>query len=472
MRERVTAGPGGKVRQVTVEETPEFQRTVADARARLEGAGVKYVFGSWADVHGRSKGKAVPIGSFDRMVRGSELYTVGALDGMGPLGPNEDECAALPDLASLTVCPWDGKYAWMASDLWWHGEHYPYDSRWILKQVVEQAANMGFTFDLGFEPEVYILREDSEGNLHPFHPNDKGECWGYDVESTLDGMAFLDVMVEHLNELGWGLFSFDHEGGNSQYEFDFGYADALTTADRFVFMRLMLKEVAKQFGAFATFMPKPKSDDFGSAAHYNMSLANPETGRNLFDDHDDPRGMGYSELAYHFAGGLLKHAGAITAVTCPTVNSYKRLIGQGYMPMITWAPVYVLYGDNNRSCMLRFPGNRRCIENRAADIAGNIYLGAAMALAAGLEGIKEEIDPGDPTPDDLYKLSRDDLAERGIEVLPRTLLEAVRGFEVDPLSDQVFGPLKKVYVELKYQEWEEYHNVVSDWERKKYLHFF
>lgn len=460
------------VRQVEVEETQEFQQSVADAKARLEAAGVKYVFGSYVDVHGRSKAKAVPVKSFDRMVRGSELYTVGALEGMGPLGPNEDECAALPDLGSLTVCPWDRRFAWMASDLWWHGEHYPYDSRWILKQVLQQAADMGFTFNLGFEPEVYILREDEQGNIHPFNPNDKDECWGYDVESTLDAMTFLDVMVGYLDELGWDIFSFDHEGGNSQYEFDFGYADALVTADRYIFMRLMLKEVAKQFGAFATFMPKPLSDNFGSAAHYNMSLVEADTGRNLFEDSDDPLGTGWSDLAYHFAGGLLKHAGAMTAVTCPTVNSYKRLIGQGYMPMITWAPVYVRYGDNNRSCMLRFPGNRRAIENRAADIAGNIYLGAALSLAAGLEGIKEGIDPGDPTPDNMYDLSRDDLAERGIEVLPRTLLEAVRAFEVDPLSDQVFGPLKKPYVELKYREWETYHNLVTDWERKKYLHFF
>jgi len=461
-----------KVRQVLVEETDEFREAVARARARLEEAGVKYLFGSYVDVHGRSKAKAVPIGSFDRMVRGSELYTVGALEGMGPLGPNEDECAAVPDLGSLTICPWDRRYAWMASDLWWHGEHYPYDSRWILEQVLDQARHMGFTLNLGFEPEIYILREDEQGNLHPFHPNDRAECWGYDVESTMDAMPFLDRMVQHLDELGWGVFSFDHEGGNSQYEFDFGYADALTSADRYTFMRLMLKEVAKQFGAFATFMPKPLSDNFGSGAHYNMSLADRDTGRNRFDDPDDLRGMGYSELAYHFAGGLLKHAGAITAVTCPTVNSYKRLIGVGYMPMITWAPVYVRYGDNNRSCMLRFPGNRRCIENRACDIAGNIYLGAAMSLAAGLEGIKEGIDPGDPTPDNLYELKRDDLAERGVEQLPRTLLEAIKAFEVDPLSDQVFGPLKKAYLELKYQEWEQYHNVVSDWERKKYLHFF
>ena len=465
-REKVT------VRQVSIDDTAEFRTAVGEAKNRLAEAGVQYVFGSWADVHGRSKAKAVPIEKFDRLVRGSELYTVGALDGMGPLGANEDECAAVPDLNSLTVCPWDHRYAWMASDLWWHAEPYAYDSRHILKRVLSQAREMGFVFNLGFEPEVYILREDEDGNLHPLHPNDKGEMWGYDVESTLDAMSFLDRMVKCIDELGWGVYSFDHEGGNSQYEFDFGYTDALTSADRWIFLRLMLKEVAKEFGAFATFMPKPFSNNFGSGSHYNMSLADPETGENLLDDPDDPRGIGFSELAYHFTGGLLKHAAAITAVTCPTVNSYKRLVGRGFMSDITWAPVYIRYGDNNRSLMLRLPGDRRAIENRAGDLSANVYLGAAITLAAGLEGIKEGIDPGDPTNEDVYHFSREELAEHGIQLLPRTLLEAVQAFEADPLTDKVFGPLKKAYVELKYREWEQYHNVVSEWERKKYLHFF
>jgi glutamine synthetase len=167
-----------------------------------------------------------------------------------------------------------------------------------------------------------------------------------------------------------------HEGGNSQYEFDFGYSDALTQSDRFTFFRLMVKEVAKKLGAFATFMPKPYSDSFGSGAHYNMSLFDPSTGDNLFADDSDPRGMGYSKLAYHFVAGMLKHAGAITAVTCPKVNSCKRLVGRGFMDDITWAPVFVRYGDNNRTLMIRLPDNRWCVENRACDISSNMYPGA------------------------------------------------------------------------------------------------
>jgi glutamine synthetase len=437
----------------------------------LVDEGVQYAFGSWADFYGRPKAKAVPIEKFESMVQGSELYTVGALPGMGPLGPHEDECEAVADVESLVICPWDRRYVYMAADLMWHGRPYDYCPRSILKNVLDEARQMGFVFNLGFEPEVYVLREGENGELLPLHPDDTG-FWGYDVQSTLDGMSFLDVMVRYLDELGWGVFSFDHEGGNSQYEFDFGYTDALTQADRFTFMRLMLKEVAKRIGAFATFMPKPYSDNFGSGAHYNMSLADADTGVNAFDDPDDPNGLGYSKLAYHFVGGLLKHSGAITAVTCPTVNSYKRLIGRGFMDDITWAPVFVRYGDNNRTLMIRLPKNRRCVENRAADISSNMYFGAAISLAAGLEGIKEEIDPGPPTNTNLYELNRRQLQEEGVQLLPRTLLEAVNEFEADPLTDSVFGPLKSVFVELKNKEWEEYHNIVTDWEREKYLKFF
>jgi glutamine synthetase len=433
--------------------------------------GVEYAFGSWADFYGRPKAKAVPINRFESMVRGSELYTVGALPGMGPLGPHEDECEAVADIDSLVICPWDRRYAYMSADLVWHGRPYEYCPRSLLKRVLDEARQMGFVFNLGFEPEVYVLREAPNGDLLPLHPDDTG-FWGYDVQSTLDGMTFLDVMVRYLDELGWGVFSFDHEGGNSQYEFDFGYTDALTQSDRFTFMRLMLKEVAKKLGAFATFMPKPYSDNFGSGAHYNMSLADVDSGVNVFEDPDGPNGLGYSSLAYHFVGGLLKHAGAITAVTCPTVNSYKRLIGRGFMDDITWAPVFVRYGDNNRTLMIRLPKNRRCVENRAADIASNMYFGAAISLAAGLEGIKEQIDPGPLTNTNLYELNRRQLQEEGVQLLPRTLLEAVNEFEADPLTDTVFGPLKSVFVELKNKEWEEYHNVVTDWERQKYLKFF
>jgi glutamine synthetase len=453
--------------------TPEVEAEIERTKQRLIDEGVRYVLGNWVDVHGRGKAKAVPIESFEKAMGGSELYTVGAMDGMGPLGPHEDECAALPDLQSLTVCPWDRRYAWMASDLWWHGAPYAYDSRYILKRVLAEARGLGYAFNAGFEPEFYVLRKGDDGELLPFHPEDKGaQCPGYDLESMLDSMPLLERLISYLDELGWGLYSFDHEGGHSQYELDFGFTDALACADRYIFLRLLLKETAKQYGAFVTFMPKPFSDDFGSGAHYNISLADAKTGENLFRDEDDPQGLGFSQLAYNFVGGVLRHAEAITAVTSPTVNSYKRLVRQGHMYMISWAPSHVAYGANNRSCMLRLPASRPCVENRASDMSGNMYLGLAITLAAGLEGIKEGIDPGPAVTGDLFTTNQHPVTGERIETLPRTMLDAIRAFDADPLSDRVFGPLKSVYTQVKLDEWDAYHSVVSQWERDYYLHLF
>jgi glutamine synthetase len=178
----------------------------------------------------------------------------------------------------------------------------------------------------------------------------------------------------------------------------------------------------------------------------------------------------FSQLAYQFTAGLLRHAPALAAVTCPTVNSYKRLVSRGYMDEISWAPVYQAYGHNNRTLMCRLPMTRRCVENRAVDSACNFYLGAAFGVAAGLEGIRLGLDPGDPVDDDSYKLDDDASRARGIDLLPGTLRDAIEAFEKDSLAVKVFGEqFHADYVKLKKEEWRRYHLVVSDWERKEYL---
>jgi len=472
-------GQGSISRPTTGEQSvgKEEQAPLADleriehVKERLTREGVRYCFGSYVDVHGSVKSKIVPVDAFDRMMRGSELYTVGALDGMGELGPEEDETSAHPDLDSLTIMPWNRSYAWLASDLYWHGKPYPTCGRSVLKTQMERARQKGFVFNLGIEPEFYVFRR-VDGRYLPLDPSDNLVMPGYDVKAALRSMDFLDPMVRYMSELGWGVFSFDHEGGRGQFEFDFQYADGLTMADRLIFLRLMIGEVAQSIGAVASFMPKPFSDDFGSGAHFNMSLADISSGENLFYKGDGLYGTPYSDLALRFAGGILRHAKAITAVTCPTPNSYKRLITRGLMADITWAPVYIAYGGNNRSCMLRLPKNRPVVENRAPDVAVNPYLAAALSLAAGLEGIAQDVDPGAPVTDDLYQASDADLTTRGIELLPRTLLEALDAFEADPLVDEVFGPvLKAAYLKQKKREWATFHNQVTDWEREQLLTF-
>jgi glutamine synthetase len=243
-------------------------------------------------------------------------------------------------------------------------------------------------------------------------------------------------------------------------------------ADRLTFFKLMAKEIAHRHGLIASFMPKPFGDRTGSGAHYNMSLADVETGQNLFLSESGAPGT-VSRLADHFIAGILRHAAAICAVIAPTVNSYKRLVAQGSMSGFTWAPVFICYGNNNRTNMLRIPSPGGRVECRAADISCNPYLGAAMILAAGLEGIREQLDPGQPNLVNAYTLTADQLAERGIGMLPRTLADAIEAFAVDPLSKKVFGDaMFDAYVTYKRQEWESYHCAVSDWEQKRYLEFF
>ncbi len=447
-------------------------------KQRLIDQGVQYLFGAYTDVHGVPKSKCVPINHLEDYARGSELYTVGALEGMGELGPNEDECVGLPDLAALTVLPWDRRYAIAPANLYLHDAPYSHDFRRLLQDQVAAAAELGFTVNMGVEPELYVLRPSGD-DFVPWIDTDAVNLptRGYDLETTILADAFLEPMVNYINELGWDVYSFDHEGGDGQYEFDFGYTDALGMADRMIIFRLMAKHVARSLGCIASFMPKPSQTAFGSGAHLNISLADKATGRNLFERQSPatangliPVEEGYDEIAYQFTAGVLEHAGAITALVAPTVNSYKRLLPRGLMNEISWAPVFRAYGYNNRTLMLRLPINRRCLEVRICDSAANLYLGSALVIAAGLDGIRRKLKPGDPVNVDTYKFTDADLAANGIHRLPSTLGEAIEEFAVSDFARSVLGDeVHASYLALKRAEWLEYSTVVGEWERTRYL---
>ena len=439
----------------------------------LAGQGVKYATGGWIDVLGRSKSKVVPIDHLPQLLAGSERYTPRGMGDLGRMTPDEDEAVALPDLATLQVLPWDRRFAWMAADLSFGGrEPWALCPRSILKRQLAVAAEQGLTFNLGVETEFYAFTPDSldrpDGVLQPMAPSGAiRPTPAYDLESTMDAMPFLERMVESMQQTGFGVFSFDHEGGDGQFEFDFDYAPALEMADRITLFRLMARQVAKECGLLVTFMPKPYTNSWGSGHHYNMSLVDTESGLNLFRDPDDPTGRGWSKQAYSFVAGIMRHAAALAAVATPTVNSFKRLTPRLADGSISWAPVFAAYGDNNRSCLLRLPRNRPAIENRGVDSAANTYLASAFMLAAGLEGIAESLDPGDAVDSATYDWSA---PAAGTTRLPRTLLEAVDSFEADPLTSQVFSPqFIANYVEMKRSEWDGYHAEVTDWERRRYL---
>jgi glutamine synthetase len=363
----------------------------------------------------------------------------------------------------------------MPADNGFQGKPYPLNTRVALKNMLAQAAEMGFGFNLGIECEIFVLEQNEDGSLSVPNPNDKLTKPCYSVEGFMDQFNWLDKVATCINDLGWDLYSFDHEDANGQYEFDFAYADALTMCDRLVFFRYMAKEFAKQEGLLATMMPKPFADKTGNGAHFNMSLYDLKTGGNVFacDPKDDPRGLGLTETGYQFIGGILKHGPALCAAFAPTVNSYKRLVRQGAMSYFTWAPVFNSYGSNNRTNSVRVPsGGGRC-ESRNADGAVNPYLAATLALAAGLEGIREGIDPGDPNEDNLYTISESERAARGIQFLPQNLQEAVACFQADPITETALGSgLRDEFVKYKTEEWQAYHLSVSEWEVERYSHLF
>lgn len=448
--------------------------TETDAlKQQLAAKGVKYAMASYVDIHGVIKGKFVPISHLGQMMRGSELYTGAALDGV-PQQISDNEVAAMPDPASATQCPWNRDLAWFASDLYLDGQPFDACSRTVLKRQLDAAAAMGFRFNLGIETEFFLFKETADGGFEPISARDDLDKPCYDPRGLMDNLHIVGELVEALNEAGMDVYSFDHEDANGQFETDFKYADALTMADRFVFFRMLANEIARKHGAFASFMPKPSAKRTGSGAHYNMSLADLATGQNLFEAKgDDLHQCGISKLGYHFIAGVLKHAPAICAVVAPTVNSYKRLVRKGSMSGSTWAPVFVCYGNNNRTNMLRIPSQGGRVECRAADIANNPYLGAAMILAAGLEGIRDQLDPGLPHRENMYDYSEAEVDALGIQCLPRNLSEAIDAFAADPLSRTVFGDrLFDTYVQFKRDEWTAYHTHVSDWEIKRYLKFF
>jgi glutamine synthetase len=344
--------------------------------------------------------------------------------------------------------------------------------RSILKRQIDNAAEQGFRCTLGIEPEFYLYRpedltRDGFGQLTATGAIEPSPA--YDVETLYDVSEFLDEVVVMMKQIGLDAFALGAEGGVGQFEIDFYYKDILEMADRVTLFKLMIHQVAKKHGLAVSFMPKPFANLWGSGAHFNMglySLSNPESSVLRLGDSDVRGEWEWSKESRYFIGGILKHARALTAITNPLVNSYKRLTPRLVDGSVSWAPIKIAYGPNNRSCMIRMPENRPAIEVRNPDASANVYLAGAFLLAAGLDGIEHEVDPGP----ELADLASD---HEEIPRLPRTLLEAVDAFESNELAHRVFGEnFIKDYSETKRNEWEKDHLPVSEAERADNLPYF
>ena len=281
-------------------------------REELRANGVQYCLSAYTDVHGVPKAKAVPIEHFTRMMRGSELFTGAAIDGLGQ-GPADDELSVWPDLGAITQLPWEPTVAWAPGYLHFHDEPYPMDSRGVLRRQTARLAEHGLQFNLGIETEFFLVHREGNG-IKPNHPKDVLARAAYDVGGLLDNLPFLDELIRYMNQLGWDVHSFDHEDANGQFELDFSYTDVISMADRFVLWRMMTKLLARRHGFEATFMPKPYSDRTGNGGHFNMSMSDLETGENVFADPDDPRGAAFGAVVLP-----LVLAGMLTGVLMSTL---------------------------------------------------------------------------------------------------------------------------------------------------------
>jgi len=322
----------------------------------------------------------------------------------------------------------------------------------------------------GIEPEFMLLRRRADGTLGPADATDDLDKPCYDYKGLYRTREVLDEMVAALRKVGIDVYQIDHEDGNGQFEINFTYTEAMQSADNFTFVKMAASEIAHKHGMIATFMPKPFSNRTGSGAHFHVSVGS-KTQKNAFHDPKDKSGMGLSKMAYHFLGGILAHARAFSAIAAPTVNSYKRLVVGRSLSGATWAPAYIAYGDNNRSACVRIPHGR--LEVRLPDSGCNPYLVTAAMIAAGLDGIDRKLDPGEAHNINLYELSADELAAKGIRLLPQNLLEAVTELEADAVIQAGIGEgLAREFIRLKRMEWTEYARHVSDWESRRYLEFF
>ena len=440
-----------------------------NAKKFLKDNNVRYVLAQFVDIHGVAKVKSVPAAHLEDITSTGAGFAGGAIWGMG-IAPNGPDYMAIGDLSTLSLIPWQPGYARIICDGHVNGKPYSHDSRVVLKKQTARLAEKGWTLYTGLEPEFSLLKRDEiTGALSPCDPTDTLQKPCYDYKGITRQSAYLEKLTESLLEVGLDVYQIDHEDANGQFEINYTYADALKSADDYIMFKMAASEIANEMGMLCSFMSKPFSNRPGNGMHMHMSIGDGE--KSLFHDDSDPTGHGLSKLAYHFMAGILAHAPALCAIAAPTVNSYKRLVVGRSLSGATWAPAYISYGNNNRSTMVRIPYGR--IELRLPDGTCNPYLVAAAAIAAGLDGVERELDPGKGHDTNLYDMTLAELNEHGIGILPQNLHEALIALEKDEVVKGALGEdFAKEFLELKHMEWVEYMRHVSDWEINRYVEFY
>ena len=429
----------------------------------VEEEDVEFIRLQFTDIFGTLKNVAITSSQLEKALNNKCMFDGSSIEGFVRI--EESDMYLYPDLDTFTIFPWrpqQGKVARIICDIYC-ADKTPFtgDSRYILKRQIEEAKNLGYTFNVGPECEFFLFHQDENGQPTTLSHEKAGY---FDLGPVDLGENARRDMVLTLEDMGYEIEASHHEVAPAQHEIDFKYDEALQTADNIMTFKLAVKTIAKRHGLFASFMPKPKYGINGSGMHINMSLE--KDGKNIFFDKSNP--MGLSKECYHFIAGLIKHAKGMSCICNPLVNSYKRLV-PGYE-----APVAICWSSINRSPLIRIPASRGAgtrIEFRSPDPAANPYLVMALCLAAGLDGIENELEAPEPIGKNMYLLTEEQIADMNIDVLPATLGEACDAFEEDKYIQEVLGEhISKKYLEAKRKEWHEYCRQVSDWETEAYLY--
>ena len=420
--------------------------------------GIKYFLISYVDLFGTLRAKLAPAAAIGDMAKeGAGFAGFASWLDMTPADP---DVLAIPDPASLIQLPWKKEVGWLAADPYMNGKLVEQAPRVVLKNMREKAAKAGYTLKTGVECEYFLVSPDGSGISDASDIQAK-PC--YDQSALMRRYDVISEICDSMLELGWQPYQNDHEDANGQFEMNWLYDDCLVTADRMAFFKYMVKAIAEKHGLRATFMPKPFANLTGSGCHVHVSLW--KDGKNLFEDGND--GLGLSRTAYNFIGGVMNAAQELCSITNPTVNSYKRINAPATLSGATWSPNSVTYAGNNRTHMIRVPGNGR-FELRLADGAANPYLLPAALLAAGLDGMARSINPGDPLNIDMY--AEGHKAPADTKKLPLNLLDALRLTEKSELLRRELGSeFIDSYVKLKNREWDDYSRQLTPWERANTL---
>ncbi|MEE9335776.1 MAG: type III glutamate--ammonia ligase [Granulosicoccaceae bacterium] len=416
---------------------------------------VKYFLFNFTDLFGTQRAKLVPAQAVASMQKSGAGFAGFAswLD----MTPAHPDMFVMPDASSVIQLPWKPEVAWVAGDPWMDGEPVAQAPRNVLKRLMAEAGEQGLLPKSGVEPEFHLISADGS-TISDARDTQEKPC--YDQSAVMRRYDVISEICTTMIELGWGPYQNDHEDANGQFEINWDFNDALTTADQHCFFKFMVKSIAEKHDLRATFMPKPFINLTGNGCHVHLSVWDLKGKKNLFHDKKDE--VGLSAMAYHFLGGLMKHGEGITAITNPTVNSYKRINAPPTLSGATWSPSSITYGGNNRTHMVRVPDEGR-IEFRLADGAANPYLLQAIMLAAGLAGINQELDPGKRLDIDMYTEGH---KVKGAKKLPQNLLDALRTFGKDKDLQSALGDeCSAAFIKLKTKEWNTFTTQLTQWER-------